>query len=539
MKEISRRTAITTAMGAAASTAFSLMGCGGGSSGGTTGGTSPSGSVSSFDVVVFGATPSGILAGMAAARMGATVALIEPTHHVGGATTSGLGVADTIDHASLGGLTAQFYLDIAAQYGNISGSPQYSFEPHVAEALFLQYIARFNLKVLKGVTVTSVARNGSRIRSVTLSDSTVVQATQWIDASYEGDLMALAGVTYAVGRESSSQYGESLAGWGHQTALMPFAIDDANGNPWPDTQPNPNETAGQADGMIMAYTFRTTLTTNPAILVPFPVPPNYDPSRYGLLAKFIKAAGINSVTELMSPQALPNQKYALLSDTNISADHAGANWTYPNATPSARQAIWQDHYNYVAGWLYFLANDPSVPPTVRSQMSAYGLAADEYTDNGNWPWQMYVREARRLTGQYVMAQADMLTQITKSDSIAKGTWNFDSHYCGIFGMTEMWNGSLQTGIVFDGSFFESITPGYQIPFRSLLPNAGQVTNLAVSVCVSASHVGYSALRVEPTYMTLGEVAGVATSLALQGNQDVASVNVADLQAKLLSYKCVY
>ncbi|MDE3188741.1 MAG: FAD-dependent oxidoreductase [Acidobacteriota bacterium] len=538
MHTITRRAAIASTIGAAACLSASLAGCNGSGNPGSTP-TGGGGTGNAFDLVVFGATPGGILAGMAAARMGAKVALIEPTQHVGGAITSGLGITDSVYHAAIGGLTAQFYLDIAALYGNTSGTPQYNFEPHVAEALFLQYIEKYSIKLLKGAPVASVSKNGTRIQSATLSDSSVVQATQWVDASYEGDLMALAGVSYAVGRESSSQYGESLAGWGIQTALMPFAIDDSSGNPWPDTLPNPNETAGQADGMIMAYTFRTTMTTNPVILIPFPAPPNYNPDRYGLLQKFIQAAGISSVTELMSPQALPNQKYALLSDTNISADHAGANWTYPNASPTARLAIWQDHYNYVAGWLYFLANDISVPLSVRTGMSAYGLAADEYTDHGNWPWQMYVREARRLRGQYVMAQADMLTQTTKADSIARGMWNLDSHYCGVFGMTELWNGSMQTGIVFDGAYFEPVTQGYQIPYRSLVPNASEVSNLAVPVCVSASHVGYSALRVEPTYMTLGEVAGVAAGLALQNSVDLANVSVPNLQAKLTSYKCIF
>ena len=538
MRNISRRTAISSAMGAAACAGLSLIGCGGGSGNGTSG-TNTSAAPGSFDVVVFGATPGGIFAAMAAARMGARVALIEPTQHVGGAVTSGLGVTDSVYHAANGGIAAQFYLDIATLYGSTSGTPQYTFEPHVAENLFLQYIAKHNLTLFKAVTLTSVTKSGTKIQTALLSDSTVLTGTQWIDASYEGDLMALAGVTFAVGRESSTQYGESLAGWGNQQALMPFPIDDSSGNPWPDTLPNPNETTGQADAMIMGYSFRTTLTTNTANMVPYPAPPNYNPDRYGLLQKFIQAAGITSVTELMSPQALPNQKYALLSDSNISADHAGANWNYPNASPSARKAIWQDHYNYVAGWLYYLANDSSVPSSVRAGMNAYGLAADEYTDNGNWPWQMYVREARRLTGQYVMTEADVRTLTTKSDSIAKGTWNLDCHYCGIFGMTEMYNGSLQTGIVFDGSFFTWVTQGFQIPFRSLIPAAAEVTNLAVTACVSSSHVGFCALRVEPTYMVLGEAAGIAAGLALQKGVDLALVNVAGLQSLLTSYGCVF
>jgi hypothetical protein len=230
-----------------------------------------------------------------------------------------------------------------------------------------------------------------------------------------------------------------------------------------------------------------------------------------------------------------NNKYCLLEDGPFfSTDYSNACWSYPNGTWAARKEIWTNYYDYVAGYLYFLANDPSVPTTIRTGMSGYGLPADEFKDNNHWPWQMYVREGRRMQGKYVMTQADLIQSTTKSDAIAVGLWSIDSHACDLFASTA--NGS-QT-VVADGFMYIPVYLPYQLPFGAMLPNPAQVSNLAVTVCLSSSHIAFSSLRVEPTLMVLGEAAGTAAGLALQSNVDISEVDITELQNALTTFGVV-
>jgi hypothetical protein len=487
----------------------------------------------SVDVVVSGATPSGIMAAQSALREGATVAIFESTRHIGGMLTNGL-MTDMAYPQGVGGLTAKFYRDVGKYYGLTSGQPQYVFEPHAAESIFTSYLNSPNCSVILGRTITSVRKSGTQIKSVTLDNGSTVEATQWVDASYEGDLMAAANVSYATGREAKSQYLESHAGWGNQSwhSLNAF---DSDGILLPGINADPHEASGEADEKIMAYTFRNCISADRSNMAPFPMPANYDRGRFDLTSRVIAMNGSTELAQVLTLQPGVNEKFCLLSVGWGSTDYIGGSWGYPNGSWTIRNEILRDHYDYVAGLLYFLSNDNSVPLTIRNQLGVYGLPLDEFTDNEHWPWRMYVREGRRLVGDYVMVQADITTSPSKNDAIGLGAWAFDSHGCDLFATAE--NGMQGTAL--DGSFYiTNVARAYQLPFRSILPQPSDVTNLAISVCVSASHIAYSSIRIEPTFMILGEAAGTAAVMALSQGIDVSEVDSATLQKNLLSYGAV-
>ena len=496
----------------------------------------------SYELIVYGGTPSGITAALAAVNAGMSVAIIEPTNHLGGMLASGLGAANAMNVNYIGGLAAKFFLDIGKHYGNAS-KPGYSFEPHVAENIFDGYISSAGVEVYLNRHLASIYKSGSRINSITLDNGTGLAATQWIDASYEGDLMAAARASYTVGRESKATYRESLAGWGIAQSLAEVSPFLTNGQLIPGVNPSPQESYGAGDGKIMAYTFFTCLTTNKANLAPFPKPPGYTPDRYEGLTRFIARYGITNLAEIVTMQGNVNHKSILLTagysepgftySNPFSTDYVGGGWQYPDASWVDRQTIWQDHYNYVAGWLYFVATDPSVPSSIQSEMNRYGLPLDEFTDHGNWPWQMYVREGRRLIGQYVLTQADISTDPMKADSVGMGNWDIDVHHCDSFVATSSPNGASANGVGFDGCILFRVV-NYQIPYRILLPNHAEVSNLAVTCCLSASHISFASLRVEPVFMVLGEAAGTAAALAMKSGTDFSGINVPQLQSTLIA-----
>jgi len=488
----------------------------------------------SFDVVVYGGTPSGMMAVLAAVRGGASVAIVEPTMHLGGILTSGLGQTDTSYKQYLGGLTGKFYLDVGKAYGFGGSTPSYVFEPHVAEAVFNGYMKSAKAGVFLGRYLTAIDQSNGRIVSITLDNGTVITADQWIDVSYEGDLMAAAGATYVVGRESMATYGEMHAGAGYKPELFSVNPYLADGSLIPGINPDPKEEAGAGDSKIMAYTFRCCTTTNKANMAPFPMPSGYTPARFEGLARWIANSGFTDLSQIVTMQSTIKQKYDLLWVISpFSVSYVGGAWLYPDADWSDRQKIWQDHYNYVAGWLYYVANDPSVPSTIQAELNTYGLPLDEFTDNNNWPWQMYVREGRRLVGQYVMTEADITTNIAKTDSVALGTWYGDCHYCDVYARRISEHGTATPTVFADGEL-AILNSAYQIPFRSILPNPAQAPNLAVTCCLSASHVGFSSLRGEPTFMMLGEAAGTAAALAVKNSTDISAVNVTSLQNTLIA-----
>lgn len=495
--------------------------------------TEPSKLAATFDVLIYGGTPAGVIAGLAAANEGLKVGLVEPTNRVGGALANGLAATDCLNLAEMGGLARTFFQDISIFYKNGTNGPARVFEPHVAEGLLTQYLEQAKISVFTNSQLSSVYKSGSRIDALIFADGTAMGAAQWIDASYEGDLMAMSGVAYALGRESSSTYNESFAGWGQGqifAAISPYQSDNTLIPDIPNIQAERN---GAADSRIMAYTFRACITDNPKNMRPFSKPTNYNPSRFEGLARIISANKFTDINQLVYIQRTIGRKANIVSafQTNpLSTDYVGGSWNFPRASPSERLTIQNDHQDYVAGWLYFVANEDVIPIQIRAQMANYGLALDEFADNENWPRQMYIREARRLIGKYVVTQADIMTQRNKTDSICLGNWYIDCHYCSAFLASPV--GQSKQSVGFDG-FINKGGPGYQIPFRCILPEETQANNLSIVCCPSSSHVAFSSIRVEPTYMALGQAAGVAAALSIKRQAPLAQLNVSELQNRLL------
>jgi hypothetical protein len=366
----------------------------------------------------------------------------------------------------------------------------------------------------------------------------VFQASIFIDASYEGDLMAQTGVSYTWGREAMDQYGESLAGVrpkdpNHQFDF-PVSAYDEEGNLLPEIESGPRGELGAGDRKIQAYNFRMILTDEKDNRVPFPRPRDYPPKRYGLLAHFLseflrREGRPPRVDEILLPRVIANQKWDFNNRGPFSTDYIGKNWEYPNASYQRRAEIWQDHIDYTQGLFYFLTHDPRVPKPLQEELKEFGLAKDEFVDN-DWPYQLYVREARRMVGDFVMTQKDIQTELTKPDAIGMGSYNSDSHNVQRYATEE---GHAQN----EGNMEVPVTP-YQIPYRLILPRKDQVANLLVTVCFSASHVTYSTLRMEPVYMIIGQAAGVAAKMASDEKSTMQDVDPSELTSILRSQGAV-
>jgi hypothetical protein len=492
-----------------------------------------------FDVVIAGATPAGIMSARVAAMSGASVCLIENLGQVGGMLAAGgLGVTDSAHYETLGGYTAKYFQDIAAYYNNPSGAASlYAWEPHVAAKIFAGYLDKPNITALLGQTVVNVEKSGSQIRAVRLDNGNVIAGRQWIDASYEGDLMALSGVSYVLGRESSKQYGESLAG--HQAGtilpISPF-VDGSSSQLISWVDPQLNEKAQDGDQQIMAYQYRATLS-KAADRIPFPKPADYNPDQWIGLLRLILEENLNSHRGIWSSGYLPTvvggkvtygMKFCMES-IGAFTDCATLGWKYPDGNWALRSQIVQEHTNYQQGWMYFVANDPSIPSSVRADVNQWGMAADEFKDNNYRPYLLYIREGRRMVGQSVLIQSDVDgTNPQKGDAIGIGQWAIDCHNTGLFAATN----HNAPGILVEGLIENQSQAPYQLPFRCMLPKQEEASNLAVAVCISASHIGFSSARVEPSYMIMGEAAGQAAVLALAAGTDISSVDISKLQSSL-------
>ncbi|MDP8981498.1 MAG: FAD-dependent oxidoreductase [Acidobacteriota bacterium] len=489
----------------------------------------------SFDVVVYGATAAGSIAALAAARNGATVALLEPGRFLGGMTTGGLGQTDFGKKETIGGYSLEFYQRVGRHYNH---AVDWRFEPHVAEAVLRDMLESARVPVFflhRLVEKTGVRKAEGRIQEIRLDNGGAFRAKVFIDATYEGDLMAQSGVSYTLGRESAQQYGESLAGVrprdkNHQFDV-PVAAFDAPGKLLAGIQSGPRGAIGAGDRKVQAYNFRLCLTDDPANQFAVPRPERYDARRYALLLRLI-----NALTEQRRPPkladliyfgSLPNHKADINNRGAFSTDYIGKSWDYPEAGYKRRAQIWQDHIDYTAGFLYFLANDPRIPEPLRLEMRRWGLAKDEFLKTNHWPTQLYVREARRMTGEYVVTQKDIQTELLKDDSIGIGSYNSDSH--NVQRYLEQ-DGTVQN----EGNMEVPVRP-YQIPFRALLPKRSQIRNLLVPVCLSASHVAYSTLRMEPVYMILGQAAGEAAALAARSGSAVQDVRITQLRDALIAH----
>jgi hypothetical protein len=519
-------------------------------------------SASQYDIVIYGGTAAAVTAAAQAKRMGKTVIIVSPDKHLGGLSSGGLGFTDTGNKAVIGGLAREFYHRVwkhyaegaawkwerPEEYGNKGqGAPaidgelrtMWIFEPHVAEQIFEEMIKEHRIPVHRDEWLdrnNGVKKSGARIISITTLSGRRYAGKMFIDATYEGDLMAASGVDYHVGREAMSVYGEK---WnGVQTGVLhhrhhfgvlerrisPYVIPgDPKSGVLPRVSAAPPGEYGQGDKRVQAYNFRLCLTDSPDNRVPFPKPAGYDPKQYELLARIFEAGWRETFDKF---DRIPNRK----TDTNnhgpMSADNIGYNYDYPEASYERRREIIREHEDYQKGWLYFIANDPRVPKDVQAEMRRWGLAKDEFKDNGNWPHQIYVREARRMIGSYVMTEHELLKKRPTPDSVGMGSYGIDSHNTQRYITPE---GYVQN----EGDIGVSTKGPYQIAYGALTPKRGQADNLLVPVCVSSSHIAFGSIRMEPVFMILGQSAATAAALAIDGGAAIQDVTYSELRELLL------
>lgn len=498
-----------------------------------------------YDLVVYGDTAAAVSAAITASREGLETALVAPGQNLGGMLTGGLSSTDLgPDGGSvIGGLAREFYERNAIKKGKTPGTVDWFAEPSVATTILWEMIDETKendhaVIIYKGERLkeqNGVKKNGNTITEISCESGKIFRAEQFIDATYEGDLMAQAGVTYTVGREAGSFYNESLAGVVAPTVAgaknhnfeMNIAGLDESGLPlYPEAVSNePLAPVNSGDKKVQAYNFRLCVTQNKENMVPWPKPDGYDPTRYKLLADYVNAKGEPTANDLFILNPIGSTgKYDMNNKGAFSTDYIGGSYKYPDGTYAEREMIWEDHYNYMAGLLYFLANDESIPEKTRKSVNSWGLCKDVFTDTNNWPFQLYVREGRRMIGEYVMTQKDIergSADRTKTDSIGMGSYNSDSH-------------NVQRYITSDGFIrnegnMEVRVDPYEIPYRMILPQRDEVENLSVVCTFSASHVAYSSIRMEPQYMIIGQAAGVAASLSIRQKTSLYDISVEELQ----------
>jgi hypothetical protein len=474
---------------------------------------------------VYGGTAAGVIAAVQLKRLGHNVALVTNGSHLGGMTTGGLSFTDFGNKAAIGGMSRELYRRIGALYGV---DEEWCFEPHVAEAALDGMVAQSGLNVYTRQYVKSARKEEGRLVSLTTESGLTVKAQAFIDASYEGDLMALAGVSYAVGREGNETYGETLNGVQlRQTHQFNSPVDPylAEGHPasgvLPGIDPKEPGPQGSGDKRVQAYNFRLCLTKDPTNRIPFPKPEGYDPARYTLLARYL-ATGWNEVTRKFD--GIRGSKVDMNNHGGFSTDFIGGNYAYPEADHATRERIFQDHVSYQQGLMYFLANDPSVPEAIRAEVGPWGLCRDEFTDTGGWPRQLYIREARRMVSDTVMTEHNCKGEKVSEDPVGLGAYNMDSHNCSRFAKGgRVWNeGDVQVGGY----------PPYPISYRSIVPRKAECQNLLVPVCMSASHIAYGSIRMEPVFMILAQSAALAADLALRGGVAVQDVPYTELRPAL-------
>lgn len=492
----------------------------------------------SADLVVYGATASGVVTAYTAAQHGMKVILLEPGKHVGGMVTGGLSATDVAYFPIIGGYARKFYEEAAEHYGvhTLAKHDDWLSEPHVGEEIFARWLKQSGVRVVFGERLKErggVQKDGTHVVSLTTEDGKVWKAKVFADCSYEGDVMAQAGVQYVVGREGMEVYNENLAGVREDTPMHQFrwkisAYND-KGKLMPEVSPVPMEANGKGDKKVQAYNFRMILTNDPALKLPWSKPAGYDAARFELLLKYVQQWKEHigkepTFRDVVNPVFIPNHKADFNNQGAFSTDYLGKSWEYPDGSYAERKKIWDDHMLYTQSFFYFLSSDPRVPKSLQEDVNRWGRAKDEFTDNDNWPNQLYVREGRRMVGQYVMHQADLQTERTKPDSIAMGSYNSDSHNVQRVALKD---GSARN----EGDMQVPVKP-YEIAFGTMIPKADQTDNLLVPVCFSASHVAYSSVRMEPQYMMIGQAAGNTAWLSIKSGVPVGRVSVPELQKVL-------
>lgn len=514
------------------------------------------------DIIIYGGTSAAVTAAVEARQMGKSVIMVSPDIHLGGLSSSGLGFTDTGNKAVIGGLAREFYHRVflhyqndkswnwqrKEEYGNRGqGTPaidgkdrtMWIFEPHVAEKVFEEFVAENKIPVYRNEWLDregGVEKKGGRIVSLRTLSGKLFKGKVFIDATYEGDLMAASGVSYHIGRESNSVYSEEWNGvqtgvfqHGHhfKKKIDPYKIaGDHTSGLLPGVSSADPGTNGAGDEKVQAYCFRMCLSNNPDNKVDFSKPDGYDPAQYELLVRVFNS-GWNEFFDKFDP--IPNKK----SDTNnhgpFSFDFIGMNYEYPEADYEKRREIIRDHERYQKGLLYFVANDPRVPKPIQEKMRTWGLAKDEFQDNGNWPYQLYIREARRMVSDFVMTEHEVLGKRPVRKSIGMGSYALDSHNTQRY-ITE--EGFVQN----EGDIGVGAPKPYAISYQAIVPKQDECTNLLVPICISSSHTAYGSVRMEPVFMILGQSAASAASMAIDQKIDVQKVDYGQLSESLLRKK---
>jgi hypothetical protein len=501
------------------------------------------------DLVVYGCTPAGLTTAISAKSHGRSVVLLCRDGHVGGMTTNGLGWADTGNHAAIGGMARRFYQDVKAHYDAVGfkgvaksqskaageEDAMWVFEPRVAEAIYMRWLKEAGIEPVFDAKLklepSAVVKRETNIVAIEMLDGSRYNGRIFVDATYEGDLMAMAGVTFTTGREANTVYGEDYNGvQATHSKQHNFELDIdpyvKPGSPSsglvPLIEPGPPGADGAGDKRIQAYNFRLCMTKDPQIRVPVPKPADYNPWTYELLGRYLDAGWRHQFRKY---DPIPNNKVDLNNYGAISTDFIGGNYDYPTAGYERRQEIFEAHKSYQAGLLWFTQNDPRVPADVRESMSEWGLCADEFVDNDHWPREMYVREARRMVSKFVMTERHLEGELPTPRSVGLGSYTMDSHnvqrYVDADGFARN-----------EGDIQVYLDRTYEISYDAIVPSAAEVTNLLVPVAVSASHIAYGSIRMEPVFMILGQSVGEAAVLALEANTRVQDVSYETLARRL-------
>ncbi len=492
--------------------------------------------IKNVDICIYGGSSAGVIAAYTAKKMGKSVLLIEPGKRLGGLTSGGLGYTDIGNKFAISGLALDYYRRLGSHYGKFES---WIFEPSVAEALYKEYIKRADVEVWYELALKDLKKEKSAISEISLVnplDETappthIVRAKVYLDCTYEGDLLAKAGVSYIVGREANTVYGETYNGVQllnkHQfpDGIDPYKKpgDPASGLVW-GISPEKLDPNGTGDKKVQAYNFRICLTKDPANRLPIEKPADYDADRYELLLRYLSYRGAGDLNHFLKMDMMPNNKTDINNNGPFSTDMIGMNYDYPEANYARRREITEQHANYVKGLLYFIGNDPRMPEHHRKQMQEWGYPKDEYIEFGHWSPQMYVREARRMIGEYVMTQANCQGREVVKDGVGMAAYTMDSHNC----QRVVVNGMVKNeGDVQIGGFGP-----YPISYRSLIPKKTECSNLLVPICLSASHIAYGSIRMEPVFMVLGQSAAVAASMAIDTRKAVQDIDVKSLQQKI-------
>ena len=520
------------------------------------------GDVLTADIIIYGGTSAGVIAAVQAKRMGKSVIVVGPDVHLGGLSSGGLGNTDSGDKAAIGGLAREFYQRIWQHYEtpeawkwqsrddfgdrgihgqgtaetNAEKPTMWLFEPHVAEQVFEDLIKENGITVYRDQWLDrkdGVQLEDFHIVAITMLSGLQFKGKVFVDATYEGDLMAAAGVSYHVGREANSIYHEQWNGiqigtlhHNHhfRNRIDPYVVaGDPSSGLLPEISHEASGKYGEGDHRLQAYCFRMCYSNVPENRIPFPKPENYDPARYELLLRVYERGWRGHLGKF---DLIPNGKTDTNNNGPFSTDYIGGNYAYPEADYATRQAIIKDHENYQKGLMYFITNDPRVPKEVCEEVSKWGLAADEFVDNDNWPHQLYIREARRMLADYVVTEHDILYGKTVPDSVGMGSYHLDSHNVQRYLSPE---GHVQN----EGDIGIRPPTAYPIAYRALIPKSSECTNLLVPVCVSSSHIAFGSIRMEPVFMILGESAATVASLAIDESISVQEVAYETLREKLL------